>query len=123
MSLQVIKPSLGALDGAMIAVRRRNASGGIKGFSVEIVALDDQCTGEQAVTVARKFASDPGVVGVVGHVCSGATIPASDVYEKARIVMVSPSSTAYAVTNRGLSVVNRVAFSDDKQALADALYI
>jgi branched-chain amino acid transport system substrate-binding protein len=111
------------LYGAKIAVSRRNAAGGIKGWNVEIVAADDQCTGDQAATVAQKFASDPDVVGVVGHVCSGATITASDVYEKARIVLVSPSSTAYAVTNRGLSIVNRVAFIDDNQALADALFV
>jgi branched-chain amino acid transport system substrate-binding protein len=122
-SLQLIKPSLGTLYGAKIAVSRKNAAGGIKGWDLEIVAADDQCTGDQAATVAQKFASDPDVVGVVGHVCSGATITASDVYEKARIVLVSPSSTAYAVTNRGLSVVNRVAFIDDNQALADALFI
>lgn len=122
-SLQLIKPSVGILDGVKIAISRRNAKGGIKGFNVDVVALDDQCTGDQATTVAQKLASDPEVVGVVGHVCSGATIPASDVYEKARIVMVSPSSTAFAVTNRGLTVVNRVAFIDDNQGLADALYI
>jgi branched-chain amino acid transport system substrate-binding protein len=119
----LIKPSLGTLYGATIAVNERNAAGGIKGFQVEIVALDDQCSGDQSATVAQKFASDPDVLGVVGHVCSGATIPASDVYEKARIVMVSPSSTAFAVTNRGLTVVNRVAFIDDNQALGDALYM
>jgi branched-chain amino acid transport system substrate-binding protein len=122
-SLQLIKPSLGTLYGATIAVNERNAAGGIKGFQIEIVALDDQCSGDQSATVAQKFASDPDLLGVVGHVCSGATIPASDVYEKARIVMVSPSSTAVAVTNRGLTVVNRVAFLDSNQALGDALYI
>jgi branched-chain amino acid transport system substrate-binding protein len=123
LTKQLIVPSKGILFGAQVAVNRRNAAGGIKGFNVEIVQGDDQCVGEQATTVAQKFASDPEILGVVGHVCSGATIPASDVYEKARIVMVSPSATAYAVTNRGLTVVNRVVFTDDKQGLADALYM
>jgi branched-chain amino acid transport system substrate-binding protein len=122
-SLQLIKPSTGVLNGAKIAVDQMNGAGGIQGFMLEIVALDDQCTGDQATTVAQKFASDPEVVAVVGHVCSGATIPASDVYEKARIVLVSGSATANAVTNRGLTVVNRVAFNDDNQGKADALYI
>jgi branched-chain amino acid transport system substrate-binding protein len=92
-------------------------------LKVEIVALDDQCTGDQALPVAQKLASDPGVVGVVGHVCSGALINASGVYEKARIVVVSPSSTSYGVTSRGLAVINRVAFIDDNQSLANALFI
>ena len=123
LSLQLIKPSQGIEFGAQIAVNRLNAAGGIKGFQVELVPLDDQCTGDVATTVAQKFASDPAVVGVVGHVCSGATIPASDVYEKARIAMVSGSATAAAVTNRGLDVVNRVVFTDDGQALGVALFM
>src|SRR5215831_18602896 len=107
-SLQLIKPSSGVLHGAQIAVNRRNAAGGIHGFQVELVPLDDQCTGDQSPTVANKFASNPEIVGVVGHICSGATVPASDIYEKARIVMVSASATANKVTARGLDVVNRV---------------
>jgi len=123
LTKQLVVPSKGILFGAQVAVNRRNAAGGIKGFNVEIVQGDDQCVGEQATTVAQKFVSDPDIVGVVGHVCSGATIPASDVYEKARVVMVSGSATAYSVTNRGLTVVNRVVFTDDKQGLAEALYM
>jgi len=122
-SLQLIKPSTGILNGVKIAVNQTNGTDILKGFQLEVVALDDQCTGDQATTVAQKFASDPDVVGIVGHVCSGATIPASDVYEKARIVMVSPSATANAVTNRGLTVVNLVAFNDDNQGKADALFL
>src|SRR5690242_11013752 len=78
-SLQLIKPSTGILNGVKIAADQVNATDILKGFKLEVVALDDQCTGDQATTVAQKFASDPEVVGVVGHVCSGATIPASDV--------------------------------------------
>jgi branched-chain amino acid transport system substrate-binding protein len=123
LSLQLIKPSQGVQFGAQIAVNRKNAAGGIKGFQVELVAGDDNCKGDTATTVAQKFASDPQIVGIVGHVCSGATIPASDVYEKARIVMVSASATANKVTDRGLTVINRVVFNDDNQAIGDALFI
>src|SRR5438067_8509374 len=105
LTKQLVVPSKGVLFGAQVAVNAQNAKGGIKGFNVEIVQGDDQCVGEQATTVAQKFVSDPEIVGVVGHICSGATIPASDVYEKARVVMVSASATAFAVTNRGLTVV------------------
>ncbi len=123
LTKQLVIPSKGILYGAQVAVNRLNDAGGIQGFKVEIVTADDQCAGDQAPTVAQKFASDPQIVGVVGHVCSGPTIPASEVYERARIVMVSASATAYAVTNRGLTVVNRVVFTDDKQGLADALFM
>jgi branched-chain amino acid transport system substrate-binding protein len=123
LSLQLIKPSQGVQFGAQIALNRKNAAGGIKGFEVELVTGDDNCKGDTATTVAQKFVSDPQIVGIVGHVCSGATIPASDVYEKARIVMVSASSTANKVTDRGLTVINRVVFNDDNQAIGVALYL
>jgi len=123
LSLQLIQPSEGVQYGATVAVNRINAAGGIKGFQVMLEPQDDQCTGSVATTVAQKFASEADLLGVVGHVCSGATIPASDVYEKARIVMVSASATAVKVTNRGYTTVNRVAFSDKYQAIGDALYI
>ncbi len=123
LSLQLIKPSQGVQFGAQIAVNRKNAAGGIKGFQVELSSQDDTCKGEAATTVAQKFASDAQIVGVVGHVCSGATIPASDVYEKARIVVVSASATANKVTDRGLTVMNRVVFNDDNQAIGDSLFL
>ena len=104
-------------------MNRINTAGGIKGFQVELELQDDQCKGDAATTVAQKFASEPNLVAVVGHVCSGATIPASDVYEKARIPIVSGSATANAVTNRGLDIVNRIAFNDDDQAIGDAVYM
>lgn len=114
--------SQGILYASQIAVNRTNAAGGIQGFQLAIEQQDDQCVGDIATTVANKFASEPYIVAIVGHVCSGATIPASDVYEKARIPLVSASATAHKVTNRGLDVVNRTAFTDDFQAVADADY-
>lgn len=100
-----------------------NEAGGLKGFEVEVFVEDDRCTGDDATTVASRVASDPQVVAVIGPICSGATVAASDVYEDARIVMVSPSATAVAVTSRGLTVINRVAPLDSKQGAWDANYI
>lgn len=121
-SLQLVVPSQGILFGAKIAASRLNKAGGIQGFQVEVIDLDDQCKGDAATTVAQKFASNPEIVGIVGHVCSGATIAAADVYEKARIVMVSGSVTADALTNKGLTVFNRVVLNDGVQGVADAMF-
>jgi len=106
-----------------VAVAEVNEAGGIKGFQVEIQVEDDRCTGDDATTVANRIASDPQVVAVVGHICSGATVSASDVYEEARIPMMSPSATAAGVTERGLDVMNRVAFRDDVQGVVAANYL
>jgi branched-chain amino acid transport system substrate-binding protein len=106
-----------------VAVADVNEAGGIKGFQVEVQVEDDRCSGDDATTVANRVVSDPQVVAVVGHICSGATTAASDVYEEARIPMMSPSATAAGVTERGLEVMNRVAFRDDVQGVVDANYI
>ena len=110
-------------QGAQTALSFLNEKGGIKGFEVEMFVEDDRCTGDDATTVANRVASDPQVVAVVGHICSGATVAASNVYEEARIVMVSPSATAEEVTSRGLTVINRVAPLDAVQGVYDANFI
>jgi branched-chain amino acid transport system substrate-binding protein len=106
-----------------VAVAEVNEAGGIKGFPVELIVEDDRCSGDEATTVASRVVSNPEIVAIVGHICSGATIAASDVYEEARIPMMSPSATNAMLTNRGLEVFNRVAFSDGVQGQVDAHYI
>ncbi len=110
-------------NGGTLAVEQRNEAGGIMGFEVELVVADDRCDGQEATNVANQFASDAQMVAVVGHVCSGASIPASAIYQDARIPMMSPSSTATAFTANDRDVVNRVAFSDAAQGTVDARYM
>ncbi len=116
-------PGQDIAQAAQLAVDQFNEAGGLLGYQIELVIEDDRCTGEDATTVANLFAADPNLYAVVGHVCSGASIPASEIYEEARIPMVSPSSTAAAFTERGLEVVNRVAFNDNIQGVVAARYI
>jgi branched-chain amino acid transport system substrate-binding protein len=110
-------------NAALVAVDDVNEAGGIKGFQVEVQIEDDRCTPDDATTVANRISSNTEIVAVVGHICSGATIAASDIYEEARLPMMSPSATATGVTARGVSVMNRVAFRDDVQGLIDARYL
>lgn len=110
-------------NGVALAIDDVNAAGGIKGFQVEDTVSDDRCTGADATTVASQFASNPQIVAVVGHICSGATIAAAEVYEKARIPMMSPSATNALLTSQGYTVFNRVAGSDAVQGKVDAYYM
>jgi len=95
----------------------------VKGFAVKMVAEDSLCSGEGGTAVANKFAANPQIVGVVGHMCSSSSIPASGIYEKAHIVMISPSSTAVAFTARGLAVTNRVCWNDAIQGAQAAKFV
>jgi branched-chain amino acid transport system substrate-binding protein len=98
--------------GAMLAVADLNADGGVLGEQVQLITVDDFCDPEQAIAAARKLVSD-GVVLVVGHFCSGASIPASEIYDAAGVLMISPASTNPMLTELGRASVFRVTHRDD----------
>jgi len=80
--------------GATLAIEDFNAGKGKElGIVVEPFTVDDQGDPKVGVNVANQLASDPDVIGVMGHLNSGVSIPSSDVYGKADIVQVSPAST------------------------------
>jgi branched-chain amino acid transport system substrate-binding protein len=83
---------------------------------------DDFCDADQAVALARKLVSD-GIVFVAGHWCSHASIPASKVYEKAGILMISPGSASAKLTEEGGPNVFRVYGRDDRQGVMVADYL
>lgn len=95
----------------------------VKGFKVEFLVEDTQGTPEQGAAVANKFAADPQMVAIVGHVFSGSTEAAIPIYEKAGIVMVSPSATNPTLTQLGSKIFNRVVFHDNTQGQFAAKYI
>lgn len=104
-------------------VNEYNADGGLLGFPIEAVIEDDRCTAEGAAVVAEVLVELPNLVGVIGHLCSDASIAASEIYEENQIVMVSPASTAGIFTARALDVVNRTAANDNIQGQVAARYI
>ena len=76
--------------GVAMAVAELNEAGGLLGEPIELIVADDYCDGQQAVAAARKLIAD-AVVFVAGHLCSGAAIAASALYQEAGIVMISPA--------------------------------
>jgi branched-chain amino acid transport system substrate-binding protein len=106
--------------GAELAVKARPT---IKGFDIELLIEDTQGTPEQGASVANKLAADSRLVAVAGHTFSGSTEAAIPIYEKANIVMMSPSTTLADLPTIGLNVYNRVAFSDKLQGEMAADYI
>lgn len=95
----------------------------IAGKPVQFVrdAQDDQADPKTAVAVAQKF-SDNRVAAVIGHFNSGATLPASKIYNSAGIPMLTPASTNPAVTQQGYENVFRLLANDDQDARAAAEY-
>ena len=108
--------------GAKLAVDNINAAGGINGEQVRLQIGDDACDPKQAVNVANQIASDD-VAFVAGHMCSGASIPASKVYEDEGILMISPASTSPRLTDEGGWNVARVCGRDDAQGKVAGGYL
>lgn len=108
--------------GAEQAVSDINAKGGIHGEKIALRIVDDACDPKQAVTAANQLAS-AGIKYVVGHFCSGSSIPASKVYAEESIVMISPASTNPSLTDAGLKNVFRICGRDDQQGVVQANYI
>jgi branched-chain amino acid transport system substrate-binding protein len=107
---------------AALAVAALNGQGGVLGQTITVVPVDDYCRGDQAVAAAEKLVA-AGVVLVVGHQCSGAAIPASEVYERAGILMISNAATNPQLTERGLRHVFRVVGRDDRQGAMAGDYL
>jgi branched-chain amino acid transport system substrate-binding protein len=87
-----------------------------------LVSVDDQGDPKVGTTVAQKLV-DEKVAGVVGHLNSGVTIPASVIYNQAGIPMISGSATNPEVTERGFKGTFRTVGRDDQQGPAIASYL
>ncbi|MCW1244595.1 ABC transporter substrate-binding protein [Pseudomonas sp. SAICEU22] len=110
------------MKGAQAAADEINAKGGVNGEKILLVKGDDACEPKQAVTVAKDLTNQK-VAGVVGHFCSSSTIPASEIYDEAGIIAITPGSTNPAVTERGLSAMFRMCGRDDQQGIVAGDYI
>src|SRR5450830_1454017 len=101
-------------NGAQMAIDELNAKGtmiGGKKVVFQLVAEDDASDPKQATAVAQKLV-DAGVKGVIGHLNSGTTIPASKVYFDAGIPQISPSATNPKYTQQGFNTAFRVVAND-----------
>ena len=102
--------------GAKMAIEDLNSKHlkiGNKEAVFELVAEDDAADPKQGTAVAQKLV-DSKVNGVVGHLNSGTTIPASKIYSDAGIPQISPSATNPKYTRQGFKTTFRVV-ADDTQ--------
>ena len=100
--------------GAKLAIQELNAKGvviGGKKVKLELLGEDDAGDPKQGTLAAQKLV-DAKVNGVVGHLNSGTTIPASKVYSDAGIPQISPSATNPKYTRNGYKTTFRVVADD-----------
>lgn len=104
-------------NGAVLAIEELNAQGmEIGGAKVkfELLAEDDAADPKQGAIVAQKLV-DAKVNGVIGHLNSGTTIPASKLYADAGIPQISGSATNPKYTQQGFATAFRVMANDVQQ--------
>ncbi len=101
-------------NGAKMAIDELNAKGvviGGKKVKFELLTEDDAADPKQGTAVAQKLV-DAKVNGVIGHLNSGTTIPASKIYYEAGIPQISPSATNPKYTQQGFKTAFRVVAND-----------
>ncbi|QRM30220.1 branched-chain amino acid ABC transporter substrate-binding protein [Microvirga sp. VF16] len=101
-------------QGVEMAVADLNAAGGILGQQLRLISVDDACDSGQAIAAAQRLVAAK-VSFVVGHQCSGASIPAAAVYTRAGIIQMTPASTNPRLTEEGRANVFRICGRDDQQ--------
>ncbi|MDR2504408.1 MAG: branched-chain amino acid ABC transporter substrate-binding protein [Deltaproteobacteria bacterium] len=108
---------IGMLNAAQAVVERANAAGGIAGGKkLELLPHDDQCDPDKAYNAANTLVN-AGVKVVIGHLCTSATQSALNVYNRAKIISISPSSSLPELTTSGKNpYFFRTVAMDDSQA-------
>ena len=92
-------------NGAMLAIDEANAAGGVGGYKIEVLQLDDgtatagQYDPAQAATNARKMVSDDSVVAAIGPQMSGSGKAMSPILSQGDLATITPSSTNPDITN------------------------
>lgn len=101
-------------NGARLAIEDLNAKGvkiGGQTVKFDLVTEDDGADPKQGTAAAQKLV-DSKVNGVVGHLNSGTSIPASKIYSEAGIPQISPSATNPKFTRNGYKTTFRVVADD-----------
>lgn len=113
----------GMKNAATLAIEEANENKVLNDVRFELLALDDRGDPKEAVNAAYQITSDKAVYGVVGHLNSGCSIPASLVYNRHNIIMISPASTNPKLTLQGFKNVFRICATDDVQGSFAAKFI
>lgn len=115
------------VGGARLAAEEINRRGGLLGYAVKIVSLDDEADSDVALDVAHQVAEavqkGEKVLGVIGHYNSGQCAVALDVYKDLPIIVITPTASDPGLTERGYRNFFRVNATDAAQGPYDAEFL
>jgi branched-chain amino acid transport system substrate-binding protein len=115
------------LGGARLKAAEINAQGGLMGYRVIVEGIDDESDSDVAVAVAEQIAADVAagkqVLGIVGHLNSGQTLAAMEIYKELPIVIITPTASEVSLTQKGYANFFRINANDTVQARVDAEFL
>lgn len=113
--------------GVRLMAEQLNRAGGLMGYKVKVIALDDEADSDVAAGVAQqiKEAVDRGdkVLGVIGHPNSGQTAAAMEIYKDLPIIVITPTASEVGLTKQGYRNFFRVNAANDLQAQTGAQHM
>jgi len=100
-----------AIYAARLAIREINTQGGVRGYRIELVALDDRADPDQAITSTRQLMIDPQVMAVIGHYQPDATDAAMNLNcaQPMPMLAIESASTTACTTPSSVFVIGRAA--------------
>jgi len=115
------------LGGARLAADQINRAGGLLGYKVTVMGLDDESDSDVAVGIAEEIQaainSGENVLGVIGHLNSGQTLAAMEIYKDLSLVVITPTASEVSLTQKGYQNFFRVNANDTTQAQVDAEFL
>ncbi|MGQ9585868.1 MAG: branched-chain amino acid ABC transporter substrate-binding protein [Anaerolineae bacterium] len=116
------------VGGARLRAHEINQEGGLLGYQVQVVGVDDESDSDVALEVAQEIAqqmasSKERIVGILGHYNSGQTLAAMEVYKDLPVVVITTMSSNVAITQKGYSRFFRVIGTDAAQGRVDAEFL
>jgi branched-chain amino acid transport system substrate-binding protein len=115
------------LGGVRLAAAEINRDGGLLGYRVVVRPLDDEADSDVAVAqvdqVRQALGKGERVLAVIGHLNSGQTLAAMELYKDMDLVVITPTSSEQSLTERGYRNFFRVNASDSVQAAVDARFL
>lgn len=116
-----------ALGGVRLAAAEINRTGGLLGYRVVIRDLDDEASSDVAIAKAQQVAeavqNGERVLAVIGHMNSGQTLAALELYKDLPIVVITPTASEESLTQRGFTNFFRANANDGIQGVVDAEFL
>lgn len=115
------------LGGVRLAAEEINQAGGLLGYRVVVRPLDDESDSGVAVDnvdeIRAAIAAGDRVIGVIGHLNSGQTLAAMELYKDMSLLVITPTASEESLTQRGYANFFRVNANDNVQAAVTAAFM